>query len=495
MVSVNILDDTLPAGTCGASCRRPVTDRGCAPSAERVAMDQMCRGRTHDARTPVSRDVNGTTRTQMPADGPGLDNAGLDTGILDSAALDLVDRWWRAANYVSVGQIYLRSNPLLREPLRAEHTKSRLLGHWGTTPGLNFVYAHLNRAIRRDSQKMLFIAGPGHGGPAVVANAWLEGTYSEIYGHVGDDEAGLSELFRQFSYPGGIPSHAAPETPGSISEGGELGYSLAHAYGSVFDNPDLITAVVIGDGEAETGPLAASWHSHNFLNPAADGAVLPILHLNGYKIANPTILARMPETQLEQLLRGYGHVPHFVTVADPADTAAAHRDFAGAVADDRAAFAQGLDRAQDGGREAGGGHLAQPPGPAERSPHQPWAPEPAAAVARVLPAGGTLRRPRTPEAGDGQERPGRGAADERNPPCQRRDPAAPAQPAGLPPARRRRRRTRHQKDQPHGDARPLAARRHCAEPRDLPALRPRRDGIEPAAGRLRGHRQGLAVQD
>ena len=349
----------------------------------------------------MSSDVNGTTRAQMPADGPSLDNAVLDPGILDTAALDLVDRWWRAANYVSVGQIYLRSNPLLREPLRAEHTKSRLLGHWGTTPGLNFVYAHLNRAIRRDSQQMLFIAGPGHGGPAVVANAWLEGTYSEIYGHVGDDEAGLAELFRQFSYPGGIPSHAAPETPGSISEGGELGYSLAHAYGSVFDNPDLITAVVIGDGEAETGPLAASWHSHNFLNPAADGAVLPILHLNGYKIANPTILARMPEAQLEQLLRGYGHVPHFVTVADPADTAAAHRDFAAAldaclagirtiqqrhrsgtaqdgtaagrccaVAHDRAPFAQGLDRAQDGGRGAGGGHLAQPPGSAERGPHQ-----------------------------------------------------------------------------------------------------------------------------
>ena len=244
-----------------------------------------------------------------------------------------MDRWWRAANYLSVGQIYLRSNPLLRERLSASNTKSRLLGHWGTTPGLNFVYAHLNRVIRRDSQSMLFIAGPGHGGPAVVANAWLEGTYSEIYGHVGNDEAGMAELFRQFSYPGGIPSHAAPETPGSISEGGELGYALAHAYGSVFDNPQLVTAVVIGDGEAETGPLAASWHSHNFLDPAADGAVLPILHLNGYKIANPTILARMPEAQLEQLLRGYGHEPHFVTVADPDNTAQAHRDFAAALED------------------------------------------------------------------------------------------------------------------------------------------------------------------
>lgn len=247
---------------------------------------------------------------------------------IEQGELELVDRWWRAANYLSVGQIYLRSNPLLREPLQAEDTKSRLLGHWGTTPGLNFVYAHLNRVIRRDNLEMLFVAGPGHGGPAVVANAWLEGTYSEIYAHVGNDEAGLAELFRQFSYPGGIPSHAAPESPGSISEGGELGYSLAHAYGSVFDNPQLVTAVVIGDGEAETGPLAASWHSHNFLDPAADGAVLPILHLNGYKIANPTVLARMPQDQLEQLLRGYGHEPYFVTVQDPDNTEQAHRDFA-----------------------------------------------------------------------------------------------------------------------------------------------------------------------
>ncbi|MEO8281825.1 MAG: phosphoketolase family protein [Pseudarthrobacter sp.] len=278
--------------------------------------------------------------------------------------LEPVDRWWRAANYLSVGQIYLRSNPLLREPLAADHTKSRLLGHWGTTPGLNFVYAHLNRVIRRDSQEMLFVAGPGHGGPAVVANAWLEGTYSEIYGAVGQDEAGVAELFRQFSYPGGIPSHAAPETPGSISEGGELGYALAHAYGSVFDNPQLITAVVIGDGEAETGPLAASWHSHNFLDPVHDGAVLPILHLNGYKIANPTILARMPEEQLEQLLRGYGHEPHFVTVADPDDIAKAHHDFAAAldecvagihaIQDARRGGASG-EVTDDGGAAAGSG--------------------------------------------------------------------------------------------------------------------------------------------
>lgn len=280
------------------------------------------------------------------------------TGNVAQDELELVDCWWRAANYLSVGQIYLRSNPLLRKPLAAEDTKSRLLGHWGTTPGLNFVYAHLNRLIRRDAQEMLFVAGPGHGGPAVVANAWLEGTYSEIYGHVGNDETGMAELFRQFSYPGGIPSHAAPETPGSISEGGELGYALAHAYGSVFDNPQLVTAVVIGDGEAETGPLAASWHSHNFLDPATDGAVLPILHLNGYKIANPTILARMPEGQLEQLLRGYGHEPHFVTVTDADNTAQAHRDFAaaleeclaeiGAIQDSRRGTAEGAATDGDG---------------------------------------------------------------------------------------------------------------------------------------------------
>lgn len=278
------------------------------------------------------------------------------TSSMGQDELELVDRWWRAANYLSVGQIYLRSNPLLREPLKAGHTKSRLLGHWGTTPGLNFIYAHLNRVIRRDSAEMLFVAGPGHGGPAVVANAWLEGTYSEIYGHVGNDEDGLAELFRQFSYPGGIPSHAAPETPGSINEGGELGYSLAHAYGAVLDNPQLVAAVVIGDGEAETGPLAASWHSHNFLDPAADGAVLPILHLNGYKIANPTVLARMPEAQLEQLLRGYGHEPYFVTVKDPDNTEQAHRDFAAALescmTDIRAI--QDARRTPESGGQAGG---------------------------------------------------------------------------------------------------------------------------------------------
>ncbi|MGI8684850.1 MAG: phosphoketolase family protein [Acidimicrobiales bacterium] len=228
-----------------------------------------------------------------------------------------LDRWWRAANYLSVGQIYLLDNPLLAEPLVPDHVKPRLLGHWGTTPGLNFVYAHLNRVIRARDLNMLFVAGPGHGGPAVVANAWLDGTYSEVYPDVTRDAAGMGRLFRQFSFPGGIPSHAAPETPGSISEGGELGYSLAHAYGAAFDNPDLVVACVIGDGEAETGALAASWHSNKFLDPVHDGAVLPILHLNGYKIANPTVLARIPDDELTKLLEGYGHTVYRVEGDDP----------------------------------------------------------------------------------------------------------------------------------------------------------------------------------
>jgi xylulose-5-phosphate/fructose-6-phosphate phosphoketolase len=236
---------------------------------------------------------------------------------LSRTELQAIDAYWRAANYLSVGQIYLMDNPLLTRPLRPEDVKPRLLGHWGTTPGLNLLYAHLNRVIRAWDLDMIFLAGPGHGGPAVVANAWLEGTYSELYPHVTRDAAGMEALFRQFSFPGGIPSHAAPETPGSIHEGGELGYVLAHAYGAVFDNPSLIAAAVIGDGEAETGPLAASWHSDKFLNPVTDGAVLPILHLNGYKIANPTVLARIPESELVSLMEGYGYRPHIVAGDDP----------------------------------------------------------------------------------------------------------------------------------------------------------------------------------
>jgi xylulose-5-phosphate/fructose-6-phosphate phosphoketolase len=231
--------------------------------------------------------------------------------------LELIDSYWRAANYVAVGQIYLLDNPLLREPLKAEHTKPRLLGHWGTTPGLNLVYVHMNRAIRTWGLNAVYVFGPGHGGPAAVANAYLEGTYSEVYPHITKDEQGLRQLFRQFSFPGGIPSHVAPETPGSLHEGGELGYALSHAYGAAFDNPDLLVCCVVGDGEAETGPLATSWHSNKFLNPATDGVVLPILHLNGYKIANPTVLARIGDEELTQLLQGYGHTVHWVSGDDP----------------------------------------------------------------------------------------------------------------------------------------------------------------------------------
>src|SRR5947209_62577 len=236
---------------------------------------------------------------------------------LDTDELALLEAWWRAANYLSVGQIYLLANPLLAEPLRPEHVKPRLLGHWGTTPGLNLIYAHLNRVIRNQDLNIIYVCGPGHGGPGMVANTYLEGTYSELYPAVTQDTAGMGRLFKQFSFPGGIPSHNAPETPGSINEGGELGYSLVHAYGAAFDNPDLIVACVIGDGEAETGPLAASWHSNKFLNPAHDGAVLPILHLNGYKIANPTVLARLSREELTNLLVGYGHKPYFVEGDDP----------------------------------------------------------------------------------------------------------------------------------------------------------------------------------
>ena len=237
---------------------------------------------------------------------------------LSPTELDLIDAWWRAANYLSVGQIYLLDNPLLERPLERTDIKPRLLGHWGTTPGLNFVYVHLNRVIKARDLDMIYICGPGHGGPGMVANTWLEGTYSELYPRISPDVEGMRRLFRQFSFPGGIPSHAAPETPGSIHEGGELGYSLSHAYGAALDNPGLIVACVIGDGEAETGPLATSWHGNKFLDPATDGAVLPILHLNGYKIANPTILARIPRDALDSLLRGYGYQPHFVEGDDPA---------------------------------------------------------------------------------------------------------------------------------------------------------------------------------
>jgi xylulose-5-phosphate/fructose-6-phosphate phosphoketolase len=248
--------------------------------------------------------------------------------VLDPAQLERIHAWWRAANYLSVGQIYLMDNPLLREPLLPEHIKPRLLGHWGTTPGLNFIYAHLNRAIMERDLDTIYVMGPGHGGPGPVAAAWLEGTYTETYPDITQDAEGMRRLFRQFSFPGGIPSHVAPETPGSIHEGGELGYALSHAYGAAFDNPDLIVAAVVGDGEAETGPLAASWQSNKFVDPARDGTVLPILHLNGYKIANPTVLARISPEELDHLLRGYGHTPFYVEGDDPARM---HQDFARAL--------------------------------------------------------------------------------------------------------------------------------------------------------------------
>ena len=369
-----------------------------------------------------------------------------EQGPLTSSELDALDAWWRAANYLSVGQIYLMANPLLTEPLRPEHVKPRLLGHWGTTPGQNMIYAHLNRVIRHSDLDMIYISGPGHGGPGVVANTYLEGTYSELYPGITQDAGGMGRLFRQFSFPGGIPSHVAPETPGSIHEGGELGYSLVHAYGAAFDNPDLIVACVIGDGEAETGPLAGSWHANKFLNPAQDGAVLPILHLNGYKIANPTVLARIPHEELESLLRGYGYTVYTVEGDDPKlvhQQLAATMDAAigeiraiqrrareegdlvpPGLAGHRAEDAEGVDRAQGGGRAAGGGDLAGAPGPDRRGARQPRAPEAARGMDALVPCRGALRRLRCAGARAGRAGPARRAADEREPARQRRPAAA-----------------------------------------------------------------------
>ena len=261
----------------------------------------------------------------MPQPSPGRANSARAHPARARPDLALIDAYWRAANYLSVGQIYLLDNPLLREPLLAEHVKPRLLGHWGTTPGLNLLYAHMNRCITDRDLNAIYVTGPGHGGPGLVANAYLEGTYSEVYAAIGRDEDGMRALFRQFSFPGGIPSHVAPETPGSIHEGGELGYALLHAYGAVLDNPDLVALCVVGDGEAETGPMAASWHSNKFLSPVTDGAVLPVLHLNGWKIANPTVLARIPGSELADLMRGHGYTPHVVAGDDPA---AVHEELA-----------------------------------------------------------------------------------------------------------------------------------------------------------------------
>src|SRR5216117_59406 len=243
---------------------------------------------------------------------------GITAERLSSDELRKMDAYWRACTYLAAGMIYLRSNPLLRTPLKVEHIKQRLLGHWGTSPGLSFTYIHLNRLINKYDLNAILLAGPGHGAPGVLAPVYLEGTYSEVYPNKSEDEEGMTEFFKEFSFPGGIGSHCTPETPGSIHEGGELGYAISHAYGAAFDNPDLIVACVVGDGEAETGPLATSWHSNKFLNPLTDGVVLPILHLNGYKIANPCVLARISHEELDQLFRGYGYTPHFVEGSDPA---------------------------------------------------------------------------------------------------------------------------------------------------------------------------------
>src|SRR5712672_1811184 len=296
--------------------------------------------------------------------------------VLADKERGLMDAYWRAANYLSVGQIYLYDNPLLKQTLTKDHIKPRLLGHWGTTPGQNFIYVHLNRVIKDNDLNMFYISGPGHGGPALVANAYLEGTYSEVYPNIGQDEEGMKRLFTQFSFPGGIPSHVAPETPGSIHEGGELGYAVSHAYGAAFDNPDLIVACVVGDGEAETGALATSWHSNKFLNPATDGVVLPILHLNGYKIANPCVLARISHEELDHLFRGYGYTPYFVE------------------GDDRASHTEGLDMPERDRRQAHRGLLARASGADGRDAREPRSCADPRRLDEELPTRGTVRRQR-----------------------------------------------------------------------------------------------------
>ncbi len=412
--------------------------------------------------------------------------------------LAAMDRYWRAANYLSVGQIYLLDNPLLREPLRPEHVKPRLLGHFGTTPGLNLIYVHLNRAIRERDVNAIFVTGPGHGGPANVAQAYLEGTYSELYPEIGEDVEGMRKLFRQFSFPGGIPSHAAPETPGSIHEGGELGYALSHAFGAAFDNPELLVACVVGDGEAETGPLAASWHSNKLLNARVDGAVLPILHLNGYKIANPTVLARIPEEELLDLFSGYGWEPTLVSGGfDGEESIPVHERFAIAL-DDALDAIDGIQRAARAGEPVPGRWpmliLRTPKGwtgPREvdgKPVEGTWRAHqvPLAAVrdnadhleqlerwmqsyrpAELFDESGRLLPELAALAPSGR------CAHECEPARERRHAHARARRAGLPPLRSRRPDARH--DTRRGDARSrwVPARRRREEPRQLPCLRSR----------------------
>ena len=390
----------------------------------------------------------------------------MQTNTLTPQLLQRMDAYWRAANYLSVGQIYLFDNPLLRRPLVLADIKKMLLGHWGTTPGQNFIYVHLNRIIKQYDLDMIYVSGPGHGGPAVVANTYLEGTYSEVYPDISRDAAGLQKLFLQFSFPGGIPSHVSPETPGSIHEGGELGYSLSHAFGAVFDNPELIVACVVGDGEAETGPLATAWHSNKFLDPATDGAVLPILHLNGYKIANPTVLARITREELEQLLRGYGWTPYFVEGHEPAPMHAAMA----ATLDTVVAQIKAIQRdAREHGNRVRPRWpmivLASPKGwtgpevvdgqqieGTSRS-HQvpltaghPSRPSAAAGgLVAQLPARGAVRRARRPAAGTGRTRTDRQPPHGRQSARQRRHAAARPAAAGFPRLRRRRARARRRR--------------------------------------------------
>jgi xylulose-5-phosphate/fructose-6-phosphate phosphoketolase len=346
------------------------------------------------------------------------------TGPLSSELASRMNAYWRAANYLSVGQIYLYDNPLLKRPLALSDVKPLVVGHWGTTPGQNFIYVHLNRVIKKYDLDMFYVAGPGHGGPALVGNTYLEGTWSEVYPDVSRDEAGLKKLFKQFSFPGGISSHVAPTTPGSIHEGGELGYSLSHAFGAAFDNPGLIVACVIGDGEAETGPLATSWQSTRFLDPVSDGAVLPVLHLNGYKISNPTVLARIGDEELGQFLRGCGWEPLFVEGDDPEEM---HQLMAGALEEALAGIreiAQGLDRAEVRRRPASRGDVPRAPGAAAGRSRSSRARRAAGKLDAQLQAGRAVRRRRRSHPGAGRPRSRGGPADGRQPARQRRPAAA-----------------------------------------------------------------------
>ena len=426
----------------------------------------------------MTAEAAGTPTAEGTATAEGTQPA--DWTPADTELFQRMDAYWRAANYLSVGQIYLCDNPLLREPLAPEHIKRMLLGHWGTTPGQNFIYTHLNRVINKYDLDMIYISGPGHGGPAVLSGTYLEGTYSEVYANVSEDEAGLKRLFTQFSFPGGVPSHASAECPGSIHEGGELGYSLSHAFGAVFDNPSLTVACVVGDGEAETGPLATAWHSNKFLNAATDGAVLPILHLNGYKIANPTLLARISRNELDQLLRGYGWTPYIVEGHEPmpmhramarprtapwsrSAPSSKPRDPAAhaacALADDRAHLAERVDGAQGGRRKAHRGVVQVPSGPDHRSGHQSRAPRAAGRLAQELSPAGAVRRagPLKPElkalAPKGERR--MGANPAANGGLKLRDLQAP----GFRGIRGRRREARHRRHRGHPRARPVSARR------------------------------------